>query len=143
MDGRSLGEGQIGTRDSCYAAYFAEIVDYYCRENNDERDMMKLFYQSLCAITYEGLNNRVVRSVFEIKSIMINGEYPGIPANTSFSETALYTLDYISKNAPEKVFTFNLAEEVLEEIERFSRKLCKDTMDHKFKSLEILETMLK
>ena len=62
---------------SFYAAYFAEIADYYCRENNDEREMMKLFYQSLRALCAPSLNDRLVRYIYEIKSIAVNGEYMG------------------------------------------------------------------
>ncbi|MCQ2526908.1 MAG: DNA repair protein RecO [Lachnospiraceae bacterium] len=127
---------------SCYAAYFGEVVDYYCRENNDERDMMKLFYQGLCAISFEGITNRLVKCIFEIKSIMINGEYPGIPNSMKLSDTAIYTLDYIYNTLPEKVFSFNLDNEVLEEIERVAGRLRKSVIDHHFKSLEILEAMI-
>ncbi len=127
---------------SCYAAYFGEVVDYYCRENNDEKDMMKLFYQSLCAISFDGISNRLVKSVFELKSIMINGEYPGIPNNMKLSDAAIYTLDYINSSLPEKVFSFNLADDILVEIENVASHLRKSIMDHHFKSLDILETIV-
>ena len=59
--------------------YFAEVADFYCRENNDEREMLKLVYQSLRALCAPALPNELVRSIFELKAIAVNGEYPGPP----------------------------------------------------------------
>lgn len=39
---------------ACYGVYFAEAVDYYTRENNDEREMLKLLYQSLRGFVFTG-----------------------------------------------------------------------------------------
>lgn len=64
---------------ACYGMYFAEVADFYCRENNDEKEMMKLVYQSLRALCAPALPNELVRSIFELKAIVVNGEYPGVP----------------------------------------------------------------
>ena len=50
---------------ACYGMYFAEVADFYCRENNDEKEMMKLVYQSLRALCAPALPNELVRSIFE------------------------------------------------------------------------------
>ncbi|MCR4618119.1 MAG: DNA repair protein RecO [Lachnospiraceae bacterium] len=125
---------------SFYASYFAEIADYYCRENNDERDMMKLFYQSLRALCAPSLPNGLVRAVYELKSIVINGEYPGAPRDIRLSDSALYTLEFIRQSPIESLYSFNVTESVLEEIKSVSKLYCKRYMEHHFKSLEILET---
>ena len=67
-----------------YGMYFSEIADYYTRENNDEREMMKLLYQSLRALSVPSLPRELVRYIYEIKSIVVNGEFPGIPAISSW-----------------------------------------------------------
>jgi DNA repair protein RecO (recombination protein O) len=51
---------------ACYGMYFAEVADFYCRENNDEKEMMKLVYQSLRALCAPALPNELVRSIFEL-----------------------------------------------------------------------------
>lgn len=61
-----------------YGFYFLEFADYYCQENNDEREMLKLLYQSMRALISPSYDNRLVRSVFELKALAINGEAPNV-----------------------------------------------------------------
>lgn len=124
-----------------YGMYFLEICDYYARENTDEKELLKLLYQSLRALTAKGLNHQLVRCIFEIKSIVVNGEFPGLPTNGRFLETTLYTLNYIQLSTVEKLYTFTVTDEVLDELKRLSKEFCRRCMDHKFKSIEILENL--
>ncbi len=124
-----------------YGMYFLEICDYYTRENNDETGMLKLLYQSLRALTAPNFENRLVRYVFELKSIMLNGEFPGLSAGDKLMEPTAYTVDYIMKTPIEKLFSFHVKEEVLQELGLYSRKICERSMDRNFKSLEILENI--
>ena len=60
------------------AFYFAEFAEYYCQENNDEREMLKLLYQSLRALVRKTIPYELIRYIFELKSITINGEGPEV-----------------------------------------------------------------
>ena len=61
-----------------YAFYFLEFADYYTRESNDEREMLKLLYQSMRALTKRLIPLRLVRYIFELKAVSINGEGPQV-----------------------------------------------------------------
>lgn len=118
--------------------YFLEVASYYTRENNDDTMMLKLLFQSVRAIIKENLDNRLVRAVYEIKTLVINGEFPGIPGNVNMSETARYAVDFIVNSSIEKLYTFTLADDAMRELSSFAADTIKKYTDRPFKSLELL-----
>ncbi len=126
---------------ACYGMYFAEVADYYTRENNDEREMMKLLYQSLRALCAPSLPDALVKCVFELKAIAVNGEFPGMPQDRQLEESTVYTLHYIVTSPIEKLYTFTVSETVLKELEEVSESYRERCMDRTFKSIEILKAL--
>ena len=124
-----------------YGMYFAEIADYYTRENNDEKEMLKLMYQSLRALSAASLDRRLVRAIVEIKAVGINGEFPGIPQDREYMPSTLYAVDFILSSRIEKLYTFTVKEEVLQELIHLGSYYRRKLMDKEFKSLEILQTL--
>lgn len=122
-----------------YGMYFLEVMDYYTRENNDEKEMLKLLYQSLRALCHEKLDNRLVRCIFEIKALALNGEYPGTLEKNPYQEATIYTLSYIVNSPVEKLYSFVVKENVLLELQDISGGFQKRFIDRKFKSLEFLD----
>ena len=121
--------------------YFLEIADYYTRENNDEKEMLKLLYQSMKALSHPSLKRELVQSIYELKAIVINGEYPGHPTNKVYDESTLYALSYIRDSSVEKLYTFTVNEKVLSELNFIATEYRKRFMDKQFKSLQIIETL--
>ena len=65
--------------DAAYMGfYFLEFAEYFCQENNDEKEMLKLLYQSLRALESPSFSNALVRVIFELKAMTINGEGPSM-----------------------------------------------------------------
>lgn len=127
-----------------YGMYFLEVMDYYTRENNDEVQMLKLLYQSLKALQSPSLKNELVRYIFEIKAIVISGEFPGVPETDREGRllpSTVYTIDYIASSPIEKLYTFTVTENVLTELHTMAAFYRKRCIDRSFKSLEILDIL--
>lgn len=125
-----------------YGMYFLDVADYYTRENNDEKDMLKLLYQSLRALSVPAIPNELIRYIFEIKALVVNGEFPGVLPEWELLADTRYTIDYIEKAGLDKLYTFVVSDEVLKELSRCAGEYRKGFGNKKFKSLEILEEML-
>lgn len=61
-----------------YGFYFMEVADYFTKEYNDERQMLKLLYQSMRALASGKINRELVRYIYELKTLVINGEAPEV-----------------------------------------------------------------
>ena len=125
-----------------YGMYFLEVADYYTRENNDEKEMLMLVYQSLRALILPAIQNELILYIFEIKALVVNGEFPGIPANKSLSPDTLYTIDYVVKSGLDRLYTFVVSDEVLKELAECVVEYRKRYMGHVFHSLEILNSTI-
>lgn len=62
----------------CYAFYFCEFADYLTKENNDEKNILKLLYQSFRALVKKSIELQLIRAIFELKIIALNGEAPHV-----------------------------------------------------------------
>jgi DNA repair protein RecO (recombination protein O) len=56
--------------------YFLELADYYGREGIEASETLKLLYCSMKALNGTVIPKELVRCIFELKILVINGEYP-------------------------------------------------------------------
>ena len=61
-----------------YGFYFMDLAGYYAREANDETTLLKLLYQTLRALLNPHIPNRLIRCIYELKAVSINGEGPQV-----------------------------------------------------------------
>lgn len=59
-----------------YGLYALELADYYSRENNDDYEILRLLYQTIKAFCNGLMPNELIKTVYEMKMLVINGEYP-------------------------------------------------------------------
>ena len=126
---------------TCYGMYFLEICDYCARENNDERELLKLLYQSLRALSAASIPKELVRYIFEIRTIVINGEFPGLPDESRWQDSTRYAIHYMATAPVEKLYTFTVSPQVLGELKRLASFYRKRFLNEPFHSLEILNTL--
>ena len=134
-------ELRIDFEGAYYGMFFLEVCDYYTRENNDEKEFLKLLYQSLKALMVKSLNRKLVQCIFEMKAMVINGEFPGIPAEGEWQESTEYAVSYIMNSSIEKLYTFTVSETVLSELIRIAERYRYHYIDREFKSLEMLSML--
>lgn len=158
---------------ACYGFYFMEMADYYSRENVDGLHMLKLLYQSLRALESQSLDNRLVRRIFELRMLAVNGEYPNVftclkcgnekalryfhvksggtlcedcgrqmTQTKLLNNSTLYTLQYIITVKIEKLYTFKVSDEVLNDLEQIMEEYMAFYIDKKFHALQVLEENL-
>ena len=126
---------------ACYGSYFLEFADYYGRENVEAVEILKLLYQSLRAILKRSIPNRLVKSIFELKLMQLNGEYRDQPLGR-ISETTVYTWEYVLYTSVEKLYTFTVKDDILLEFEKCVNENKRRFVDKQFHSLDILENLL-
>lgn len=153
-----------------YGFYFLELAEYYARENVDESQMLKLLYQSLRALLNEHIPNELVKVIYELKTMTVNGEYPEVFScvqcgrsegayafsvkrggilcsecrendEMEMSGAAVYAMQYIISSPIEKLYTFNVSDAVLAELKRAVGQFMSRYIDRNLKSLEILKSM--
>ena len=85
--------------------------------------------------------NRLIRCIFEMKAMTVNGEFPGMPAGGVWEESTAYTVSYIMNSSIEKLYTFTVKENVLAELRTIADDYRRRYLDRTFKSLEIVDNL--
>lgn len=164
----------LDVEGACYGYYFLEIADYYGKENADELPLLKLLYQTCRALMKPSLSRPLIRRIFELKALTINGEYPqmfscgccGSRENLRYfsaeqggavcqecrervrneievSAAAVYAMQFIITSSVEKLYTFQVSEQVQKELSMMLNRHIDRYIDKKFKTLDILHVMVE
>lgn len=151
-----------------YASYFMEMAEYFGQENNDESERLKLLYATLRALESKKFSKNLVRIIYELKTMAINGDYPNVFACLGCGSTdnldyfsmerrgcvcmechekeggfriqnsVLYAMQFIISTPVEKLFTFRLTESVENQLDYIVTSYRRRYMEHEFKSESFL-----
>lgn len=128
-----------------YGFYFLEVARYFSRENINALDMLKLIYQSLRALSVESIDNRLVKAIYELKMLDING-FCNIDkeiALVNLKEATEYALRFVVLNPVEKLYTFKLTPECLLEFQDIVHTIFKKFVDKSFNSEAMIDVLLE
>ena len=125
----------------CYGSYFAEFSDYYGRENLDGTEAIKLLFCALRALKNDKLSRPLIRRVFELKAMELEGEYYDVP-KTSVPESAMRAWRYVLETPQEKLFRFTLDAEAEKAFGRAVEEMKQNFIEKNFRSLTVLEETL-
>ncbi len=151
-----------------YGYYFCELADYYARENENDNEMLQLIYYAFKALIDDRIPNQLVRAVYELKMLVINGQYPEFFACANCGSTerlagfsmlgnglvcqeclnlkgvyrvspsTVYTLQFVVATEIKRLFSFTVTDEVLMEIKEILGRCMEAYVDRPMKSLDIL-----
>ncbi len=61
-----------------YGCYFLEVADYFTRPDSDASEQLKLLYQTVRALSVKSLDPRLVRRIYELKTLVFYGVSPQV-----------------------------------------------------------------
>lgn len=125
--------------NAAYGTFFLELADYYARENLEAADLLNLLFVSLRALEDGRVPKRLVRCIYELRAMMIEGEYPGADMLKLRIPAAQRALAEIERVPPGRLYTFTLSDDACRELEAGVMTLRTRFLDRKPKSLELLE----
>ncbi len=124
----------------CYASYFADLADYSVKENMEGKSVLLLLYRSFQALNTDKIDNRLIRAVVELRMVIENGVYPGVPERNILPGT-VSAMEHIAKADIRDIYSFRVSDEVMEELKNIADEYRKRYIQGRFKSLEVMSEM--
>lgn len=130
-----------------YASYACELVGYFTQEGVKATDELNLLYVTFKAILNEKPSLTMIKSVLECKLMHIEGILSIEALRDTYkpnkiSEETEYIVNYILSRKISELYSFDVSEKIVEELEKIISKYLKKECDRHFKSLDILKPLL-
>lgn len=122
-----------------YGFYFLELAAYFVQEGEEASEIVDLLYVALKAILREQLPLPLIRRIFELRLLVMNGLYAPPDDNVRIDESARYALAYAASAPLSRLFSFTLSDEAMAGFASDVRRQMKRAADVPFKSLELID----
>ena len=73
-----LDEISMDPEKTYYGMYFCELLEYFTRENSDEKEQVKLLYTAMKALIKGHIPLPLIRRIFELRALANYGEAPNV-----------------------------------------------------------------
>ena len=121
-----------------YGYYFLEVADYFGREGIEAENVVNLLYVTLRAVLREQLPIRMIRAIYELRTLAENGVYAPPPGRGKLSEAAFAALRYVTYCELKGLYAFRLSDEAEAEFEAAVSEAFDKTVEKSFKSLAVI-----
>ena len=157
---------------SVYGQAFMELSAYFSHENEDGTESLALLYYALRALRSEKIPKALVRTVFELKLLAVNGLMPafevcpkcgkklengifspalmqplcadcgGSDTRCPLSKSTVYALEFIRLSPVNRLFTFRVTEEVQRELSDVTELFFRQVLDRELPARSMLKMLL-
>ena len=151
-----FGELRTDIEAVTYGFYFLEFAEYCTRENNDETEILKLLYQTMRIVVKRSISLPLIRCIFELKMICLEGEAPQAFAcagcgrteelsRFSASRGGMLCPDCAGQAADvlpfgqSALYALQFIEGTLAQLKKAAKRCVDVYIGHTFRSLEMLE----
>ena len=116
---------------ACYGSYLLELAELVAQENLPAEELV---------ILKESIPNELVRRIYELRVLLLNGEYTELPPLEA-SDACCYAWQYVLEAPLTKLYTFTLTPGVLIEFSQNVDLVLRDALPYHFRSLDILKAL--
>jgi len=103
-----------------YSTYITKIISDVTDENENSYKVLQLYLNTLYMIAETETNMKFIVAVFKIRLLCILGYTPML--DTKLSPTILQTLEYIIKAPAKKIYSFEIPEDNVKELDKIADK---------------------
>ncbi len=125
-----------------YGFYMLEMADYYGKWGLPAQDAVNLLFVAFRALLKGRMSPELIRRVFEIRMLVINGEYAPPEDQGEMDRSAYHALLHAAGSPLPGLFSFTLSDEAERDFRDAAEKAVRKACDRPFKSLAVIEEMV-